>query len=243
MIRDFLSLTFLLIFIGFYIIGNNSVVFAVNAPSFHFFSPAANGNKLPLPVANSTRLPCSPAANGNKLPSSPAANSNKLPSSSGVAFTNQSKLRFEPWGRGSNLTIEPTSNTTFQEFKLTGVTGNDSSGFVSQDLNYTGKKVTVSLRNVLKSSVCLNGKDTQISFTFTISGKSGHTALLTYVVGPVRTSGWLNDHLYQGITPGSEANINLEGLTPQDIYYLKKIVITVQRESRINNAEFGIKIA
>ena len=119
----------------------------------------------------------------------------------------------------------------------------NSSGFMSQDLNYSGKQVTISLKNISKSSAGLNDKDIQIFFTFTITAKSGHTTLLTYVVGPVHTSGWINDHMYQGITPGSEANINLEGLTPQDVHYLKKIVINVQRESRINNAEFGIKLA
>jgi hypothetical protein len=172
----------------------------------------------------------------------PTKPSNKLTSSSGVTFTNQSQLRFVPWGRGNNLTIEPTANDGFQEFKFSGVTGNESSGFISQDLNYSGKKVTVSLKSVSKSSVGLNNTDPQISFTFTITGGNGHTALVTDVVGPLRTSGWHNDHLYQSLSPGSVGTINLEGLTSHDVHFLKKIVITVQRESRIKNAEFGLKL-
>ncbi|MGA8761878.1 MAG: hypothetical protein WB562_03230 [Candidatus Sulfotelmatobacter sp.] len=208
--KDFLLVTFLLFFIGIYIVGNNCLVFAANVPSFHFFPPTTTHNKLT--------------------------------SSSGFTFINQSQLRFQPWGRSNNLTIEPITNSSFQEFKFIGVTGNSSSGFVSQDLNYSGKKVTVSLKSVSKSSVGLNNIDPQISFTFTITGGNGHTALLTDVVGPLRISGWHTDHLYQSLSPGSDGTINLEGLTSHDVHYLKKIVITVQRESRIKNAEFGLKL-
>ena len=81
-----------------------------------------------------------------------------------------------------------------QIFRIEGSTGDEPAGFVSLDLNYSGKKVIFSVGEVSKYSIKPEARDRQIGFTFFVTGKDGHGSALTYVDGSLPIKGWHNNH-------------------------------------------------
>jgi hypothetical protein len=151
---------------------------------------------------------------------------------------NQTTLEFTRWGANNSLILVRNMSDSIEMFNLKGVTGEQASGFMSQNLNYSGKQMIFQLGNISRLS---NDNNKQISFTFIITGGSGHTAQVRYIIGPVRQQGWQGDVLYQKAIPFSSNTINLQGFTSEDLHYLKKVIITVENHSSLSNIDFGLK--
>jgi hypothetical protein len=159
-------------------------------------------------------------------------------------------LRWKPWGNDVNLTISVSQNLSqgTETYRLEGKTGNDTAGIESQELNYTGGYVLVAVGDTIKSSRKnyignVNPYDFQITIGLQVKGKNGEY-VLSLVNGHLEVEGWIGKRHIQLITPYSLELLNLRQilLSHGDEYVsLGKVIITVERNSKLSTMEFALK--
>ena len=161
-----------------------------------------------------------------------------LPFFPGENTVSQPQLQFTPYGGNSNkMIIEKVNNgSSGSIYRISGTTGNQSSGFTSQQLNYAGKYISLSLGNIFKKSNPPHDNYTvQLSFNFHIL-TNNHYLDFSLVHGPIYNigAGWTGTHFYKTIAQHSQYTMNLNGSA------LKNIYVSVQEHSTVGPVDFGV---
>lgn len=143
----------------------------------------------------------------------------------------------------NQLNLSANGNETVTEFRINGTTGNASTGYVSQELNFQPVRAVLIIGNVSKHSANPLRDDTQVTISFLVSGKDGKSSNVNFVVGPLNIKGWFKGDLFERLEPRSSNTLNLEGLTSNDGYTIKRISIIAQSQSVIDEMDFGLRFA
>lgn len=143
----------------------------------------------------------------------------------------------------NQLNLSATGNETIVEFRINGTTGNASTGYVSQELNFKPVRAVLTIGNVSKHSANPLRDDTQVTISFLVSGDDGKSCNVNFVVGPHNIDGWFKGDLYERLEPWSSNMLNLQGLTSNDGYTIKRISIIAQSQSVIEEMDFGLRFA
>lgn len=181
--------------------------------------------------------------NANEFPYSTFAYSSVLNAPAivhdGIILKNASptQLALKKWGPDIKLVLNKFyKNHLMRLFRMEGSTGKDPGGFVSNNLDYKGRYISLIIGNVTKPS----GKDFQISFVFSVTGAHG-AYQLHFVHGPLFVKGWLDSNYYEKITPYSSRLIDLNNFI-HDRLTVKQISIVMQNASTLNSLEFRIDL-
>ncbi len=151
----------------------------------------------------------------------------------------QSELGFKTWGGTENTLV---LNTTYKNgliplVRMAGSTGRDYGGFLSNNLDYRGRYISLIIGNVVKSS----DHDFQVSFVIDIiAAKSDYH--LIFVHGPLSVQGWIGNNYYEKIGSYSSRLIDVNNFIPNSQTYVKQIQIVMQKESTLQSLEFRIDL-
>jgi hypothetical protein len=146
----------------------------------------------------------------------------------GLIILDKSKptnLQFAPWGQINTLQMGNITKYDSNFYIITGTSGNASSGFASQNLNYQGNYVSLMVGNIQKS------QPSQTAFSISVTGKNGNYFLI-FVNGPLSTIGWRGNNYYEPIGPNSSRLIDLKSLIAlrnDDYSSVNKISIVLQK--------------
>lgn len=146
------------------------------------------------------------------------------------------KLEFKSWGVGSELVLKKFyKNHLMQLLKMSGSTGKNAGGFVSNNLDYKGRYISLVIGNITKPF----NKDFQVSIVFSVTGAHG-LYQLRFVHGPLFVSGWVNGNYYEKLSAYSSRLIDLNNFINDDRLSVKQISIVMQSGSTLNSLEFRI---
>jgi hypothetical protein len=153
-------------------------------------------------------------------------------------IVSQPQLHFTPWGGNSNNMIIKTvhNGSGSSIYRIAGNIGNQSSGFASQLLKYTGNYISLSVGNVSKKSILPHDNHpVQVSFNFQVL-RNNHYLEFSIVHGPIYrvVEGWNGNHFYKTVASHSRYNFDLSGSA------LERITVIVQDHSMVMPADFGI---
>lgn len=164
---------------------------------------------------------------------------------------NSMAIRWIKWGSEANLTISASQNLSkeVQAFRIEGKTGNYSAGFESQNLNSTAGYVLVAIGDTIKSSRKnytgkLNPFNFQVTISLQVKGKHG-VYFISLVNGNLEDEGWAGKRHFQLITPYSLQLLNLRQIlmsNGDEYVSLEKVIITVERNSKLSTMEFAFKL-
>jgi chitodextrinase len=151
-----------------------------------------------------------------------------------------SYIGFERWGLQNNLALDVfyKNNEVGEFYRLTGSTGNMPSGYISDELNYTGRYVSIFFGQIVKTP------DRQLSIALDVLGEKGRYKFF-FINGYLNIMGLRGNNYYSKIIPNSSRLIDLidiiSGLNDRYIA-LEKIEINVQNNAQINKFEFRIDL-
>jgi hypothetical protein len=150
-------------------------------------------------------------------------------------------ITFSKWGYPINLSSKilkwPNKNISF--FNLTGIIGNSAAGFITPQLNYSGRYISLNVGSPIKYP-----ESSQVSIKFDIKGESSIYHIV-FVNGRLNYESWVNNTLYKKIPGNSNQLIDLVDLVSSKgdkFSYLSNIQITIEKGTIINSFPFRIDL-
>lgn len=152
------------------------------------------------------------------------------------------KIDFLPWGE-EDLSLESTTNDTgHMIFEIRGKTGEQAGGFLSQDLNYTGRKIAFGLGNVTKISSESAVPNPQTTVVFNITGNDEKSHYYRFTNGYLTLSGYHDTNYYQNLDANSSLLVDFDKVPLAEGGYksLDNLIIVVQKGTSVDPFTFSI---
>lgn len=146
----------------------------------------------------------------------------------------QSELGFKTWG-GSLILKTIYKNGFIPFLRMTGSTGRDYGGFISNSLDYRGRYISLVIGKAIKSS----DHNFTVSFVINIRGAQSDYSLI-FVNGPLSIQGWIGNSYYEKIDSYSSRLIDVHNFIPDYQAYVRQIQIVMQNESKLESLDFRI---
>jgi hypothetical protein len=153
-------------------------------------------------------------------------------------------LQFTPSSNESkelSIQIVENGSNTSPVFRMDGSTYKHALEFRSQDLNYTGKNISLSVGKTFKYGEFLYPKnEPRVIFSYDIQGKKS-TYKVDLVHGKPIEEGWANNTYHKMIKSGSTVDVNFEKLLSMvndEFVSVTNVIVTVEKDLVLNPLEF-----